>query len=115
MTTKQALLKPGQTLDFTILPPVALGYYTADPTSVDGSAVQFLVALCFRAGERMTPWSSERHLDPDGLDKLAGQSDGAALVALLQLAWQRCARLQPRREQATCAPACGCVGWFLTV
>lgn len=70
---------------------MAFGYHTGGPTSFDGSAVQILVTLCFRAGERMTPCSSERHLDPGGLDKLARQSDGAALVALLQFAWQRSA------------------------
>jgi len=48
-----------------------------------------------------------------------GKSERAALVAQLQLVWQRSARLQPRPEQvrsaSACAPACGCVGWVLTV
>lgn len=48
--------------------------------------------------------------------KEAGQKvTGAALVALLQLVWQRCARLQPRLEQVRSAAACGGGGWVLTV
>jgi len=46
-----------------------------------------------------------------------GKVKRAALVALLQLVWQRCARLQPRLERARsasdCASACGRVGWVL--
>ena len=56
-----------------------------------------------------------RSLHPDGLDIPAGQTDGGGtLVALLQLVWQRCARLQTSLEQvrsaSDCDPACGRVG-----
>jgi hypothetical protein len=43
-----------------------------------------------------------------------GKLTEEALVALLQLVWQRCARLQTRLEQvrsaSDCDPACGRVG-----
>jgi hypothetical protein len=98
---------------------MAFGYHTGGPTSFDGSAVQILVTLCFRAGDRMNLRGDGCRLDPGGLDKLAGQSDGATLVALGQLVWQRSARLQPRpgqvRSASACAPACDCVGCVLTV
>jgi len=41
------------------------------------------MALCLRAGDRVTLRGNACRLNPGGLDKLARQSDGAALVALL--------------------------------
>ncbi len=63
----------------------------------------------------MTLLGDAFRLHTDGLEKLAGQKwTGVALVVLLQLVWQRCARPQPRLERARsaseCASACGRVG-----
>ena len=66
------------------------------------------------------PCGNASYMQPsDNYQPAVYKVPGAVLVALLPLVRQRCAHLQPRREQApsasACAPACGCVGSAQTI